>query len=272
MRSPSSLQRGLSVLRALAEVGGNGARLKDLAAATGLSTSTLHRLLGVLVEEGLAERCTARSYRLSVGFFTLAAGAGNPDGLRELCRPVLLRLSSTLSDTTFLLVRSGYDAVCLDRCEGPFPIRSFTNDVGGRVPLGVGQGPLVLLAHLPPEERDEVIRFNVPRLVDLGVYDEVYLRTEIDKVLAQGYASRETGLIPGMTGVAVPVMDRRGSVVAALSIGTLLERLKGDRLPTVVHLLKAEAAALGARVSPFDPATRRPNQVLGASVSREIRR
>ena len=262
---PTSLQRGLAILRALAATDGRGARLTDLATATGLTQATLHRLLRTLVKEGFAEQSDNRLYRLNVEFFALAAQAGNPDGLREIVRPSLLRLSSSLNDTIFLFVRSGYDALCLDRCEGPFPIRSFTNDVGGRVALGVGQAAMVLLAYLPEAERDEVIRFNVPRLRDLGVYDEVYLRSEIDRVLGQGYCSRETGVIPGMTGVAVPIFDRNERVVAAISVGTLIDRLREDRLPTVVKLLKAEAEAIGRRISPFDPTLRRPAQALGSA-------
>ena len=261
---PTSLQRGLAILRALAATDGRGARLTDLAAATGLTQATLHRLLRTLVNDGLAEQTEGRLYRLSVEFFALAAQAGNPESLRDIVRPSLLRLSSSLNDTIFLFVRSGYDALCLDRCEGPFPIRSFTNDVGGRVALGVGQAAMVLLAYLPEAERDEVIRFNVPRLRDLGVYDEVYLRAEIDRVRAQGYCSRETGVIPGMTGAAVPVFDRNGRVVAAISVGTLLDRLREDRLPTVVKLLKAEAESIGRRISPFDRTLRRPAQALAS--------
>src|SRR6266571_3377350 len=71
------------------------------------------------------------------------------EGARALCRPALLRLSASLGDTIFLLVRSGFDAICLDRSEGPFPIRSFTGDIGGRVALGIGQGAMAILAHLP---------------------------------------------------------------------------------------------------------------------------
>ncbi|KAG1243609.1 hypothetical protein G6F68_015762 [Rhizopus microsporus] len=51
---------------------------------------------------------------------------------------------------------------------GAFPVRSHTGDIGGRVPLGMGQGGLVLLAGLPEAEREEVIRFNIPRLHHLG--------------------------------------------------------------------------------------------------------
>jgi DNA-binding IclR family transcriptional regulator len=176
----------------------------------------------------------------------------------------LLRLSASLGDSIFLLVRSGFDAVCLDRSEGPFPIRSFTGDIGGRVALGVGQGSMAILALLPESEREEVIRFNLPRVREFGVFDEVYLRTEIQRVRELGYAGHNTGLLEGMAGVAVPVLDRDGRAVAALSVGTISSRLSPDRLPTVVELLKREAAAIGPRINPFDATLRRPAHSLAA--------
>jgi DNA-binding IclR family transcriptional regulator len=175
-----------------------------------------------------------------------------------VCRPALLRLCSGLGETIFLLVKSSFDAVCLDMCEGPFPIRSFTGDVGGRVALGVGQGSLAILAFQPEAEREEIIRFNVPRLHSYGVFDEVYLRTEIERVRAQGYAGRNSGLIDGMAGVAVPILDRSGHAVGALSVGTLSARLGEDRLPMVVELLRRQAQALAQQINPFDVAVRRP--------------
>jgi DNA-binding IclR family transcriptional regulator len=108
----------------------------------------------------------------------------------------------------------------------------------------------------------EVIRFNLPRVREFGVLDEVYLRTEIERVRQLGYAGRNTGLLEGMAGVAVPVLDREGRAVAALSVGTLSSRLSPDRLPTVVELLQREAAAISARINPFDATLRRPAQSL----------
>ncbi|PFH07819.1 DNA-binding IclR family transcriptional regulator [Collimonas sp. PA-H2] len=261
----TSLQRGFAIIRALAASSGDGAKLTHVAQATGLAQPTAHRILRALVGEGVVEQDErSKAYRLSVDFFALAARAGQRGNLRDICRPILLRLSAALGDTMFLLVRSGYDAMCLDRSEGPFPIRSFTGDVGGRVALGVGQGALVILAFLPEAEREEIIRFNLPRLLDLGLYDEVYLRTEIKRSLERGYAaSHGVGLLPGMAGIAVPVLDRQGRAVAALSVATLAERLNADRLPTVVQILKKEAASVGAQLNPFDPVLRRPAQILG---------
>lgn len=258
-RGAGVLQRAFALIRALGESEAQGSRVTALAKAVGLTQATVHRLLQGLIAEGVVEQDEGtKRYRLSVEFFAMAAQAGNPSGMRTLCRPALLRLCASLGDTIFLLVKSSFDAVCLDMCEGPFPIRSFTGDIGGRVALGVGQGSLAILAFQPEAEREEIIRFNVPRLRSYGVLDEVYLRTEIERVRKLGYAGRNTGVLEGMAGVAVPIFDRNGRAVGALSVGTLAARLTEDRLPTVVELLKRQAEIIGPQTNPFDVAVRRP--------------
>ena len=267
--SVSSLHRAVQILRALAAGAAEGGqRVSDLARTLGYTQATTHRLLQQLVDEGLAEQAAHnKRYALSLDFFALAAKAGDTASLRERCRPALLRLGASLGDSVFLLVRAGFDAMCLDRFEGPFPIRSFTGDIGGRVPLGVGQGSIAILAHLPEAERDEVMRHNVPRIRHLGALDEVYLRTEAARVLRQGYANTNSGLIEGMAGVAVPVFDAAGRVAAALSVGTLTARLEGERLPVVVSLLQREAHVLAAQLNPFDRTLRRPADALGGAAA-----
>ncbi|NWE49290.1 IclR family transcriptional regulator [Pseudomonas gingeri] len=260
-----AVSRLFAVLRSLGQTPENGERVTQLAENIGLSQPTTHRLLRSLVEEGMVEQDgRSKRYRLSLEFFALAARAGQSGNLRELVRPALLRLSASLGDSLFLLARSGFDAICLDRSEGPFPIRTFTGDIGGRVALGVGQGSLAILAFLPEDERETVIRYNLPRLRDFHLYDEVFLRSEVENVRKLGYAGRNTGVLQGMAGVAVPILDREGRAVAALSVATISDRLGPDRLPTVVELLKREAAVIGPRINPFDPLLRRPSQIFGA--------
>ncbi|MFL9864964.1 IclR family transcriptional regulator [Paraburkholderia fungorum] len=267
---PGMLERAFAVIRALSEAQSEGGRVTRLAKAVGLTQGTVHRILHALIAEGIVEQDeNSKLYRLSVDFFALAAQAGNPSGMRTLCRPALLRLCASLGDTIFLLVKSSFDAVCLDICEGPFPIRSFTGDIGGRVALGVGQGSLAILAFLPEAEREEIIRFNVPRIRGYGVLDEVYLRTEIERVRQLGYAGRNSGVLDGMAGVAVPILDRTGVAVAALSVGTLAARLGDDRLPMVVELLRRQADAIGPQTNPFDVALRRPMHGLSRAMTTE---
>ncbi|WP_457792919.1 IclR family transcriptional regulator [Pseudomonas syringae] len=259
-----AVSRLFAVLRFLGECDEGGERVTQLAQRVGLSQPTTHRLLRSLMDEGMVEQdLLSKRYRLSIEFFALAARAGNTGNLRDVVRPSLLRLSASLGDSLFLLARSGFDAICLDRSEGPYPIRTFTGDIGGRVALGVGQGSLAILAFLPEDERETVIAYNLPRLKDFHLYDEVFLRSEVENVRRLGYAGRNTGALPGMAGLAVPILDRNGRAVAALSVATITDRLGPDRLMTVVELLKREATAIGAKINPFDPLLRRPSQVFG---------
>jgi len=261
--STIGVQRIFSVMRALANVQAEGGRVTEIARNVGLTQATTHRLLQSLSAEGMVEQeQQSKRYRLAIDFFALAAQAGNPSNLRTLCRPTLLRLSASLGDSIFLLVRTGFDAVCLDRSEGPFSIRSFTGDIGGRVALGAGQGALAILAFLDEVERDDVIRHNLSRLREFGIFDEVHLRTEIERVRTTGHSSRSTGLLEDMAGVAVPIFDREGRAVAALSVGTISARLNAERMPMVVELLKREATSLTPKINPFDVALRRPSQIL----------
>ena len=46
-------------------------------------------------------------------------------------------------------------------------------------------------------------RYNLPRVREFGVYDDVYLRTEIERVRELGFAGRNTGLLDGMAGVGL---------------------------------------------------------------------
>lgn len=135
-----AVSRLFAVLRSLGDTVEGGERVTQLAQRIGLSQPTTHRLLRSLMDEGMVEQdARSKRYRLSLEFFALAARAGNTSNLRDLVRPAILRLSASLGDSLFLLARSGFDAICLDRSEGPFPIRTFTGDIGGRVALGVGR-------------------------------------------------------------------------------------------------------------------------------------
>ncbi len=187
-----------------------GTRLSALAEATGLPAPTALRLLRALVTEDLVDLDPAtKTYRLGLGLFRLAAKAGNPLGLRDLARPALLRLTGALGETVFLLVRSGYDAVCIDRTAGPLPIRSFTGDIGGRVMLASARDRWRFWLTCRRTSRT-VIRFNLPRIREVTSLDEAFLLTEIARTRDLGYCAAASGLIPGMAGLGVPILDAEG--------------------------------------------------------------
>lgn len=261
--STGGLARAFGLLRLLGDSGPGGVRLTEIANRAGLPRPSVHRMLRALAAEG-AVSFDARSkrYTLGLGLFVLAARAGDTLGLRDLARPTLLRLTASLGETLFLLVHNGYDAICIERSAGSLPIRSFTGDIGGRVPLGIGQGSTAILAFLPPAEQDEVIRHNLPRISDIGGPDEATLRAELAAVRRDGYCGGAAGLIPGMAGLGAPIFDQDGRAVAAISIGTTTDRLTPDRRAVMAEMLKREAAGIGRGINPFDPSLRRAGAAM----------
>jgi len=222
----SSLVKAIHILKGLAASTEDGVRLIDLARDLELSQPSAHRLLKTLIAEDLVEQLPdKKAYRLSLDFFAMAAQARQRDGILSLARPSLLRLSTTFNDTVFLLVRSNFDAVCLDRVEGPFPIRSYT-------------------------------------ILDKATIDEVDLRIMIAEVRETGASTFNFNMIDGMAGLGVPVLNRNGEAVAALSIGTLASRLTEKRQHTITELLRKEAAIITEKLNPFDPTLRHPSQAL----------
>jgi DNA-binding IclR family transcriptional regulator len=255
--------RAFGLLRLLGEAGPGGIRLTEIAARAGLPRPSAHRMLRALAAEGaVAFDARSKRYTLGLGLFLLAARAGDTLGLRDLARPILLRLTAALGETLFLLVHNGYDAVCIERSAGTLPIRSFTGDIGGRVPLGIGQGSTAILAFLPPGEQDEIIRYNLPRLREVGGPDEASLRAELIQVRRDGFCAAAAGLIPGMAGLGAPILDQDGRAVAAISIGTTTDRLTPDRRAVMADMLRREAAAIGQGINPFDPSLRRAGAAM----------
>ncbi|NJM34889.1 MAG: helix-turn-helix domain-containing protein [Rhodomicrobium sp.] len=136
-----NIGRATMVLSALAAHASEGMRLTDVVNATSLGKATIHRMLNGLVANGLVDHDKGSGrFFLSLKLISWALAAGDRFGLARLASPALASLSQRTQDTVYLSLRSGDEAVCIDRREGSFPIKTLTLRVGDRRPLGVGAG------------------------------------------------------------------------------------------------------------------------------------
>ena len=135
-----SLRRALSVLRVVAAGREAGLPLSEVVQATGLTRPTAHRLVNVLVEEGIVEK-RARSRRYAIGHQVpeLALARPSRSALIVTAEAFLSELSREVGDTAFLTIRTGLDALCVARLIGKYPIQVLSIEVGARRPLGVKQ-------------------------------------------------------------------------------------------------------------------------------------
>ncbi|MBV7427542.1 MULTISPECIES: IclR family transcriptional regulator [unclassified Acidovorax] len=243
MTTVQSLDRAIGLLRLISSEHKSGARLSTLVAASGLAQPTVHRLLKQLVEGGLVMQDARRRYRLGHFAYELGLVASTHFNLRDQCAPFLARISAETGDTAFLVVRSGADSFCLDRQSGSFPIQVLTVEVGKRRPLGIGGGGLALLSFMPQDELPEVLGRIEPHLATYGGLTRQILLDLMEAARARGYASITNYAVAGVTSIGVPIRDRGGMVVGAISVSAMTARMQ-PREDFVVQTLQREIAAL----------------------------
>ena len=237
-----SIERAFGVLRAVAGYGRRGARLADVVADMGIPKPTVRRMLAAMIREGAIEQDPgSRLYFLGVDVYAFGLVAADRHGIRNMAIPSLVQLAEFSEDTVFLSAPSGNDAICLHCEEGAFPIPCHALAVGRRYPLGVGAGSLALLAAMPDDEIDLILRANAAICVErYPMHTESALRGAVERTRRTGYALIEGWVVPEGWGVGVVISDGGGRPVAALSIAAIVSRMGPDRQQELVRAMYTE--------------------------------
>lgn len=234
-----SLKRGVLLMKLLATAGSRGLPLTDLAAKSGLPHPSVHRVLKQLSLERLVEHNPeTRRYRLGPLTFELGLAGSTMFDIRDLCLPDMQVLAESTGDTVYLVARSGFDAVCVHRLEGSFPIRTLVLDVGSRRPLGVGAGGLAILAVMPDAERQEVIGRVGPLLQPFNGLDATSLENACRKARSFGASVIQNTVNLGVSAVGRAFRDTMGQPMAALSVAALSQRMPTERIRRIAAELE----------------------------------
>ncbi len=79
-------------------------------------------------------------------------------------KDALSRFAAKTGDTVFFSLREGAEIVCVDRHEGPYPIRTLLLGPGQRRPLGIGAAGMAVFALLVDGDRNAALKNVAPRL------------------------------------------------------------------------------------------------------------
>lgn len=222
--------------------------LSEVAAETGLSKTTTYRLLLTLRAAGAIDDAPGGRYRLGMELFRLGAIVSSGIDIRREARPIMEDLSANIGDAVFLLAESGQRAICLERTDSRGPVRLDMLDVGRSLPLHVGAGPTVLLAHHEEALLPAVLSGPLTRYTDRTPVTPEAIRDKLRTIREQGWSHVDGDVVPGIVGFGVPVYGSEGEVVAALSTGGMAQRFDAERGQEVVVLLQEAAAALSSRL------------------------
>ncbi|WP_353235707.1 IclR family transcriptional regulator [Diaphorobacter ruginosibacter] len=244
-----SLKRGVQLLKILATAGSRGLSLTEIAARTELPHPSVHRILQQLSDERLVDRhAELKRYRLGPLAFELGVAGSTMYDIRDLCNPAMQSLADATEDTVYLVIRSGFDAVCMHRIEGSFPIRTLVLEVGSRRPLGVGAGGLAILAAIGQQEQEDVIARVGAQLADFGRLTAQSVGEACAAANARGAAVIEGTINFGVTAVGHPFRDAMGQAVGALSVAALSQRMTNQRIQTMTRQLRGACAEVESRL------------------------
>ena len=252
-----TLDRAVTVLRALGGGGEEGLRLIDLQHLARLTKPTTHRLLAALVDHGLVMHDAAsRRYRLGRELAILGwSVAQRQHDLRTVAMHSAALLAEETGDTVFVNVRSGFDTVCIERHTGSYPIKALTVDVGTRRPLGVSAGGLALLAALPPADSDAILDAVAERIPAHSRATPAQLRAAIRDARKVGYAVSNGFVLEGVRALSVAIRDFRGEPIAAIGIAAILPRIPNSRIAELARLLDRERRRIESRLLAAEPVT-----------------
>lgn len=100
---------------------------------------------------------------------------------------------------------------------------------------------MALLAALPEDEIETVIKAIAPRLGAYGDLDTDELLELVGQAKLSGYAVTSNHAVPGVRAVGLPIYNAARSPIAALAVATTQARMTDERVRNILPKLRAAA-------------------------------
>lgn len=183
----------------------------------GLPSSTAHRFIGELVETGLLERDEDQRVRIGMRLWELATRSSAALRLRQAAMPAMERVQASVGEHTQLAILEQDEALFLERLSSRDATSNITR-IAGRLPLHASSSGLVLLAYAPAPLQARVLAGPLAALTRATITDPAALRRKLVEVRRLEHAIAPGFIEDVATGLAVPIRDAAGTVIAALSV------------------------------------------------------
>ncbi|MCD5413476.1 MAG: IclR family transcriptional regulator [Clostridiales bacterium] len=212
----------------------------ELSQLTGLSPSTVHRIVSTLERNSYLER-SIDNKKYYLGYKVIQLGNISSynlnSNLRKIAYPSLSELKDIHNETASIyVVNNGY-RICIERVETTYDLRRVIN-IGDRLPLDAGAPGRLLLAHMEKDVAQKIISDN-KKLTD---YHLAELRSK-------GYAVSDGERAEGVASIAAPVFDYNNKAIAAISLSgpstRIIKKDITDKISSVINAAKKISRKLG---------------------------
>lgn len=246
---PRAADRVLEILDLLARRR-RGLSLGDISRLLDIPKASLSDLLKPLVARSYIDRDENGHFSIGPATTALARAIVFSGELVDLARPFLEQLVRVTGETVLIasLDEASMVTVYIDKVEPDSPIR-YTVPIGLRRELHATSVGKVFLAHLPNRRVEQFFaRQNLESFTPRTLTDPGALRAELEQVRKTGVAVTEDERTPGASGIAAPIFDVHGRIVAGLSLAGPTSRVRPVR-KRLVGLVRETAREISAVVA-----------------------
>lgn len=227
----------------------------EIANRVGLHKSTVSRILATFEQENLVERdADTRRFRLGLGLIAVAGPLLAELEERRVAYPVLRELTELTGETSALMMWEGNESICVEQIASRHQIKH-TAPLGARYSDALSSSVQVFLGIQPEEKVRALLRsgaISYPGLDEASLEDYL-LRLKDDS--RRGWAINYGESSLDEVGVAAPVYDHRGDLVAAVLIPAPRFRVSKERLQSLGESCRAAADKVTARLGGNAPGT-----------------
>lgn len=239
------LAKGLAVIETFT-AGRPRQSIAEVSAASGLDRATARRCLLTLVHHGYADY-DGKFFTLTPRVLRLGTACLVTMPLPQIVQPGLDRLSDLIGESSSVSILDGAEIVYVARA-AQRKVMSIALMPGSRLPAYCTSMGRVMLAALPEADLAGILaQAPFPARTPHTLTDAAGIRAELARVRAQGYAIIDQEVEIGLRSIAVPLIDARGRVVAAVNVGLSAAQVSIDELREnfLPHLLELQAELRG---------------------------
>lgn len=230
-----------------------GLSLKDLAEKTGLPSSTAHRLLATLSEQGYVQsHPSGQRWRIGVQAFSVGQSFLAGRDLIEIARAPMVKLMEETQETVKMGLLSGDEVVILTQSECSQSMRAFA-EPGARLPLYCTSLGKALLAPLGKEAALDLVGDQFQAQTAKTLPDFKSLWAQISS--GESYAIQDEEYLAGLRGAAACIYDEHGVAAAALSVTGPSVRIPAERLSQLGTLIASVCEEITQAYGGKQPAT-----------------
>lgn len=222
----------------------------EISKRLGYTQSKTYRLVRTLVRYGLIQEDDGTAqYSLGLSALRLGLLAQQKFNIAVIARPYMKELSQITKETVLLAVVNRTKGVVIERIESEEPVRYSLFQPGVSIPLHAGASSKILMAFLPEEEWDHIIKVEgLKRYTPNTIVNPNKLKANLRRIREKGYAFSDQEADRYVRAISAPILNGIGKLVASLSVAGPVFRINRKRADFLRKLTVQYAQRISAQM------------------------